>query len=350
VYRQARYLALATAVALVLAAPPPATGKPSRSSAWIPWWRQAAATRAVTAHPGLLASASPFWFYTDEEGALRAKPGAGDPEVLDALDRAGIPVIPTVTTLMSPAKATAILGDADSRSEHVSALVDLARPYDGLDLDYEQQARTVDPTVARQVRPAFNRFVAALCPALRAEGLACVVTVMPRTGRRLRTWRNRLIPWIYDYARLGKAADRLRVMAYDQHAPGTLPGPIAGAPWVRKVARFTARQVRPRKVQLGIPLYGRDWVRGTTEAEALTWDKANSLRLSVGADYRWARRQRAPWFRYPDHVVWYSDWKSTLARARIARRFGFPGAALWAPGGEDPRTWRALRLAYRRGS
>jgi spore germination protein YaaH len=48
------------------------------------------------------------------------------------------------------------------------------------------------------------------------------------------------------------------------------------------------------------------------------------------------------------HDVWYGDARSTLARFRLARRFGFAGVALWAIGQEDPVTWEALREAARR--
>jgi len=42
------------------------------------------------------------------------------------------------------------------------------------------------------------------------------------------------------------------------------------------------------------------------------------------------------------HVV-DSDARATLARRDLARRHGFAGDALCAPGQEDPATWAALR-------
>jgi spore germination protein YaaH len=331
------------AVPILLGAPGGAEARPAASSAWIPYWDQDAATRVVAAHPGVFGAASPFWFQADGARAIRAYPGARDRGVLRRLRRGGIAVIPTVTSSMRPYRAIRVLGRSGPRRRHVRALVRLARPFRGLDFDYEYPALTRSRPVARRVRRALNLFFAEVCAALRRQRRRCVVTVMPRTGPFPRVWRGKLIPWVYDYGTLGEAADRVRVMAYDQHAPGTLPGPIAGAPWVERVARFAAREIDLSKLELGIPLYGRDWVRGSGSAESLTWRQARGLRRSAGARYRWSRRQLAPWFRYDGHVVWYSDRRSSLARARIARELGLAGAAFWAPGAEDPGTWRLVR-------
>ena len=51
-----------------------------------------------------------------------------------------------------------------------------------------------------------------------------MVTVMPRTSDAATVWRGKLIPAVYDYRHLGRVADRVRVMAYDQHAGRCGPG------------------------------------------------------------------------------------------------------------------------------
>ena len=67
------------------------------------------------------------------------------------------------------------------------------------------------------------------------------------------SWRT------FDLAALGKVADFLSVMSYDQHTRRTPPGPVAGIPWVRSVTEYFLRFMPPEKLSLGIPLYGDYW-------------------------------------------------------------------------------------------
>jgi spore germination protein YaaH len=206
--------------------------------------------------------------------------------------------------------------------------------------------------MALRVQAAYTAFVTELCAALRAERRECAVTVMPRVDDRVTVWRSKLIPAVYDYVALGAAATRLRVMAYDQHAPNTAAGPIAGLPWVASVARYTRERVAPAKVELGVPLYGRDWSRGT--AATITATAARRLAARHGARVVFDPVQRAPRFRYTaggvTHTVWFSDPRSVRERAELASRLGFAGLALWAAGQEEAATWPALRRAASRSS
>jgi spore germination protein len=359
--------------------------------AWLPYWQQGAASRSVRSERGIVGSASPFWFEARSATEIAAYPGADDAKVLSRLRRSKIAVIPTITSSMSPKRAVKQLGRERSRRKHVRTVVKLARRYDGVDFNYEYPALTTNRRKAKRVRRALSLTFEDACRALQRRGLICAVTVMPRTSDRPSVWRGKLIPWVYDYERIGRAADRVRVMAYDQHAPGTAPGPIAGKRWVQRVARYAARHAGKRRVELGIPLYGRDWpTRGRAAAPSwsgaafgaagaagggaaetgapwfhyregralhdrdgraaraddvrtLSWRQAESLRRSVGARRRFSRKHAAPWFHYGGRTVWYSNGRSVGARARIARRRGLRGVYLWAPGAEDPKSWTQLR-------
>lgn len=297
----------------------------------------------VGSHPGVFRVASPFWYEARGARAIHAHSGAGARRVLRRLVRAGIRVMPTVTSTMSPRRAVRVLGRRAQRRAHIREIVRLARTpgYAGIDFNYEHLALTTSRHAAARVRHAFTTFVREACAALHRVRRYCIVTVMPRTGDEPAVWRGKLMPWVYDYEALGEAADRVRVMAYDQHAPGTRPGPVAGAWWVWKVARYAAHRAGARRTELGIPLYGYEW-RRRGGARAVTWRQALALRARGGATRRWSRSRRAPWFIHPGGVVWYSDRHSTATRVRIARGHGLGGVAFWAPGGEDPGTWRAV--------
>lgn len=351
-------------ITLVVAAP--ANGAGLDASAWLPYWAQDEASRTVAAERDLFEAASPFWYSTDAQGRITGSPGAGSKEVRQRIEGSGLASFPTVTAPITPSEAIDLLGHRKSRARHVRRVVDLAKAFDGIDLNYEHPALTTRRRKAQRVRDAMNEFFPHVCRALRRNNSQCVVTVMPRTESKRTIWRGKLTPWVYDYRAIGQVADRVRVMAYDQHAGNYGPGPIAGAPWTERIAEYAAKTIPPENVELGTPLYGRLWaddaeltansrraparpapsaqkLAGETEISSLTWQEATSLRRSCDAEARWSQRQLAPWFRCGGRTVWYSNARSTRARAAIATRNSLGGVAFWAPYGEDPGTWRNLR-------
>ena len=347
--------AAAVAAAGVIAVADPGQASPSARarggvSAWLPFWTASASLRVVVRERALFSVASPFW-YEAGRTKVRPYPGAGSAPFIRRLKRARLPVIPTVTSRLGPRRMAALGRNAKSRHRHVRALLRLAarHRYDGLDLDYEHMALTTKRAQAAQARAGFTALVRELCARLHRARRRCIVTVMPRTADGARVWRSKLIPGVYDYAAIARSADRIRVMAYDQHAPNTRPGPVAGLEWVDRVARYAVSKAPARKLELGIPLYGRDW--GGRRVSMLTWRQAVGLQRRHRSPRRWSARTASPFFRYRlrgrRHTVWYSDAASTAIRYRLARRLGLGGIAFWAPGGEDPSTWRRLRAMAR---
>jgi len=330
---------------------PPATAATARtSSAWLPYWSISASTTSVVANRHLFHTASPFW-YQASCSSVSGYQGAGDSGIVKRLRGAGLRVVPTVTSTMTPAQAISCLSSTTSRRAHVDRLVGTARRggFDGLDLNYEHLALTKDPATARRVRAAFSALVTDTCAALHKAAKTCVVTVMPRTDDTSSLWRGKLIPAVYDYAAIGAKADRVRVMAYDQHAPGTTAGPVGGFAWTQRIARYTASKVPPRKVEIGAPMYGRDWVG--TSATTLTGRAARDLAARHGARITYHPQHRAPTFSYRSggrtHVVWFSDGRSLAERHTLARSHGFAGSAFWAVGQEDPAVWATVGTAVR---
>ena len=339
-----RRWALALLLLLVVAGPAPAESPVRRSSTWVPYWDTAVASQRVLANADLFHTVSPFWFRASSCGSVESNPGAGDAGLVADLRGRGVAVVPTITSTMLPDTAVACLGDAGARAGHVARLRALAGPYDGLEVNYEHLALTTDPAVGARVREAYSAFAADLCAGLRADGRRCVHTVMPRTHDGWEVWRGRLLPAVYDYRAVGAVADRVRVMAYDQHAGSYGPGPIAGWPWAVAVADYAAATLPAGRGELGIPLYGRDWSGG--RATVVTAPRAAELARQHGADVRWDDVQRSPVFEYVSsgarHVAWYSDTRSVTERVALARSRGLD-AAYWVPSQEDPATWASVR-------
>ena len=120
--------------------------------------------------------------------------------------------------------------------------------YAGIDLDYEN--------LHAGDRQAFTTFVTRLARALHARGKVLSVAVFAKTTNAGTDPRN----LAQDYAAIGRAADQVRLMAYDYHWASSPPGPVAPISWVRAVLRYARTQIPASKIILGVPLYGYDWV------------------------------------------------------------------------------------------
>jgi spore germination protein len=317
------------------------------NTAWLPYWSMSASYKAVIKNSDLISTASPFWYVARSCSSITGYSGAGSTWIINGLHARSIKVVPTITSMMSPSAAISCFGNPKTRKAHVAKVMAVvkSRRYDGLDFNYERLALTTSPVAAAKVRSSFNAFIKEVCSALRSAGKQCVVTVMPRTDDSYAVWRSKLIPGVYDYAVLGAASTKLRVMAYDQHAPNTSAGPIAGYPWTAAIARYTKSKVAASKVEMGVPLYGRNWASGT--ASTVTTPQAIALAVRYKAKIVYDAAQKAPYFRYTAsgvrHTVWYTNATSVKDRVNLARSYGFRSVALWAPGMEDSAILAALR-------
>lgn len=297
-------------------------------SAWLPYW-DAPAANAFVADASRYDEILPFWYELRAGGVVRAYDGAEDARVLEAARAAGVRVLPTVTNDFDPDRVHVMLATDAGLDAHVAALRTLAQPFDGLDIDYEG--------LYAGDRGRFTLFTQRLAAALHADGKLLSMTLHPKTSEP-GTWDG---PRAQDWAAIGGVADRVRVMAYDEHWQTSTAGPIASGAWVTAVADFAAATIDPAKVHLGAPLYGYDWVGSA--GEGLVWRDAEARRLAAGAALRRSTDGNEPWFTYVDagrtHTVWYSDARSTATKLGIVDAAGLAGITFWRLGGEDPAVW-----------
>ncbi|MEV0119669.1 glycosyl hydrolase family 18 protein [Streptomyces sp. NPDC050844] len=332
-----------TALAPALPPPPapaaPIAPPPRTVSGWLPYWDQEAAYQDALRHAAQLHTVSPFWYRTQPAGDVVGYTGAGERRVIDGLHKAGIKVVPTVMERMEPGALASVVTDKNRRAQHIDALLRVVRgrSYDGLDLDYESIAPTGDADY-KKVGSGYATLVTDLCARLHALSKQCVVTVSPKTRISGRVW---------DYRRLGAAADRLRIMAYDQHWAEGSPGPLSSPAWYEEILRRATAEVPAHKLEMGLPGYGWDWgVDSRDRARHVTWKEAEALRRKVGAPYRLDPASSTPHFTYDDggerRTVWYQDARGTAAHLPVLRKYGVRHTVLWALGFEDPALWGTL--------
>jgi spore germination protein YaaH len=321
---------------------------------WLPYWEMPAALSSTVGNAGVIGTASPYWFAISGQATVHDEPGAGDASTVSQLLARGLQVVPMVTEDAGLAQFGRILASGRRRAAMVHALVSIVAHdgYSGLDLDFENFA--YDPHhrsgVADRAAALYPVLVGQACAALHAIGRTCEVTVMPRTTAAHLYWHGDIATWVYDYGALAKVADRIQIMAYDDHSPGGPAGPIAPLPWVRQVIAFTRSQSAPARDELGVPAYGYDWY-GSTSATAVYASQAAVLATRMHARIRWSAAEGEDTFTYRQdhhaHTVWFENATADYERAALAKAAGFAGIAIWAAGYEQPALWPLLsRLRF----
>jgi len=211
------------------------------------------------------------------------------------------------------------------RDTLVKAIVKAAEPYDGVQMDFE--------AIPVRDRDNFIEFLKLLKKGIGVKGLSVALPArLSEAGDTL------------GYAKIAAVADRIVVMAYDEHWSTSAPGPVASMEWSGRVAAFAASKIEPGKLVMGLPFYGRAWgdkkpnrAYKYSGIEALIEEKA------IGVFFR---ENEVPWFRYEETVivdVYYDDAESLLYRLRLYRDAGVRAVAFWRIGQEDPAVWQQLK-------
>ena len=274
----------------------------------------------------------------------RVYPGSFDPSFVEKVHGYHLAVYATVTNMLDDSSgfdqaiAHAILATPRSRLANVERLVALCQTsgYDGIDLDWE--------SLAGSDRARFSAYVNLLARKLHAAGKRLSVAVYAKTSEY--PWGREDAPAAEDYAALGRAADALEIMTYDQHGSGTGPGPISSRRWMTQVLDYAESRVAPDKIRLGIPFYGYDWANGS--ASGLVWSSARSL-ISEHHSAVHRSGEGEPYFSYLDssnrrHTVYFQDSASIAAKIDyvLQRKPAIAGIAIWVMGGEDPNFWQDI--------
>jgi hypothetical protein len=224
---------------------------------------------------------------------------------------------------------------------HVSELVGLVKPYDGLAVDYEFTFDALHGDAGR-LRTGFTVFIRALRQALPARQVLAVA-VKARTGTQPPSPAQAL----YDYRSLGRTADLVEVLAYDHAWATSDPGAIAPEGWVQSVAGYSQAQLAGTGAQpvLLIGNYGYDWPvddqgRRTAAGTALTATRLTSLPgfSKRASSWTYERRGRT-------HQVFQMTAAAMRREIRtIATPRGFRVGS-WSASESDPDGWSKIRAA-----
>lgn len=326
-----------TAVAAQPAQPAQPTAPQYLVSGWLPYWARTQGDAMIDAYTGIgLDEVNLFGIGLRADGTLVKASGIEDPARIALIRAKGGEVIPTIYDVQDSAALGAVLADSTKRARAIQSMLDLLDQggYDGLDLDFEH-AKSSN-------RDEFTRFVADIGREVKARNKVFSVTV-PGKRADLPSWGG------YDYAALGRAADRFKLMTYGYSGTWTAypGGPIAPTDWIEKVLDYTVTVVPREKIYVGIPFYGYDWPSDGSQIRSVTYLRSQSLLATTGAQVRYDPARGESTFTYRengvDHTVWFSDERSVAAKAELVRRYRLKGLSIWALGYGEAPVWDAIR-------
>jgi len=298
---------------------------------------------SVTTFTTYLSAVSAARFNIDSTGAVTGSLPNAD---LVPFDRAnGIHTYACVANFGSGGDFDPVLGHSalvTNKTIVINNLVTLTKTggFDGLNLDFE----AIDPTD----RDAYSQFVSELATKLHAGGFKLVLSVPSKTAD------DPTDDWSYpfDYVAIGKDADLLQLMTYDENGPGwSDAGPISGADWVDQCLAYAVSVVSPSKLLIGLPAYGYDWDltayanTGAYPFSYVAWTDFPAWLAIPGAVEHWDTTTLSPSVTYTkdghDHEAWFENTKSIQAKTALVKKYDLAGLSVWSLGQEDLSFWKA---------
>jgi spore germination protein len=199
------------------------------------------------------------------------------------------------------------------------------RDYYGLNLNFEY-LQPFD-------RDAYSAFVKRSAERLHPLGCPVSTAIAPKESDD----QPGFLYAAHDYAQHGKAADRVILMTYEWGYTFGAPQAVSPVNRIRRVLDYAVTVIPRGKLLMGFSNYAYDWTlpwKQGAAARLLTNSAAQELAVSRGAEIRYDPAAAAPWFNYRDaegrdHVVWYEDVRSALARLKLVEEYRLAGVSVW---------------------
>lgn len=228
-----------------------------------------------------------------------------------------------------------IMRDYQLRQKLINKIVSLVVNYklDGINIDFEN--------MYVEDKDLFSRFIIELKPRLNEIGAVLSVDVTAPDGGD--TWSM-----CYDRHTIGKVADYIVFMAYDQNGISSpQEGTTAGYDWVEvNLQKFvgTQEEIKAEKVILGIPFYTRIWenTNGQIESSAVFMKDVGKY-IPNNASKTWNDELKQYIIEYTKdntkYKIWLEDEKSIESKLSLVQKYKLAGAAYWQKDAETNGVW-----------
>jgi spore germination protein YaaH len=295
---------------------------------------------------GSINQVSPTCFDLDNKGNLVVT-GNLTHAFVEQMHERGIIVTPFLSNHWVRSKGRKALKNANALSDSiVCAIKDF--DLDGVNVDIEN--------LNEDDREDLSEFVRMLREKL-PEGKLLTVSVAANPFEKENGWQGS-----YDYEKLGKYADYLFVMTYDEHSIGSPEGPVASNAFVENSIIYALNYVSKDKIVMGIPFFGRYWktdeesggaaiVGGTVEnllkRKDITInieDQAeigeSKVTITVPENMHKPISINGDEWEAGEYIVWYHSNEDIKIKLQLINKYDLLGSGVWALGQEKVEVWK----------
>lgn len=251
---------------------------------------------------------------------------------------AGKQVWPLFGNKFDPELTNEILTDAHKREKVIKEITEslLRTQSQGINVDFEN----IDP----KNKQDYVEFVQELKTKLEPYHIAVSVDVSRENADPF--WSGSL-----DRESLGKAADYIVMMGYDEHwASSPKAGSVASIPWTSEGIELLMREVPAHKIILGVPFYTREWItngNGQVRSIDRTILETEKLIKDKGLNKKWDPHTLQNYVEFIEngekHQIWVEDETSMKLRYDLVEKYHLRGSAAWYVGGGPADIWNILK-------
>lgn len=290
-------------------------------------------------------------YHINEKGTVY---GEENTQMLKIARDARVKIMPLVgNSHFDREKTHLFLHNAQAQTRAIQSLLNLCEEnhFYGLQIDFEGMS-FLD-------RDAFTAFYQKVATTLHQHGYQVSIAIIPAITDTLSTeyLKGHYEGWsgVYDYKALGEASDFVTLMAYDQQAGATTPGPMAGASWDETIIQYALRFIKPEKLSLGIPWHSGYWYTGKSassqnslHAVGVDLNYVDVLRIMRDhhATLSWNNVDQIHYAIFQNNYLYeylfFEDAASFKAKLALIKKYHLRGMSNWCLGEEDPAVWDTL--------
>lgn len=289
---------------------------------------------SLTGNSPLIDSIATFNYLTDGAGNLTGQSISQGVNLAKKSNVKSLMLIHNIGDYIDKDAAHTVLSVEKNRKNLESNILSLIKRngFDGVNIDLEG--------VPAGDRANYTALLVELKKLFSSQGYLLTVSIPAVTSDNPSSeWNG-----AYDYRAIGKTADLVTLMTYDEHWSGGSPGPIASLPWVQQVLDYAVKVVPKEKILMGIAAYGYDW--SVTGTRTVLWNKADAMAAKYGGA-SWDNQSSSPYFIYYDekgnkHEVWFENKFSLSLKLDLVNSYNIAGIAIWRLGFENATFWQVV--------
>ena len=283
---------------------------------------------------------SPAFFYLEKlgKGNLLENVDSSGKNYISWAHSNGYKVWPIVSNNSMQETTSEIINDYFLRRKLINQIIEYIEKYDldGINIDFEN--------IKEEDKEMFSRFIIELTP--RIKQLDKVVSVDVTAPDGSPDWSL-----CFDRNTLGKVADYIIFMAYDQNgATSPKEGTTAGYDWVKlNVSKFLGQEeVSKDKLILAIPFYTRLWKEkdGKVTSSVILMKNIDSI-IPDDAKKEWDESLKQYFVQYEEdgaiYKIWIEDENSIKEKISLIKENDLQGAGFWAKDFEDESIWKIIK-------